>query len=71
MAEIRIDDRVEIHTGTAGTYWGYVTAITDNTVTLDDVAPDGKPAEAAIGDVKRVVFHGRRPAGHIGRWEGR
>lgn len=66
ISDLDIDDRVEVYTPTAGTYWGYVTVVHEDSVTLDDVAPAGRPTTARAETITRRVFRGRRPAGHVG-----
>ncbi|GGM52259.1 hypothetical protein ACFFX1_55665 [Dactylosporangium sucinum] len=68
--DVGVDDRVEVYTPGTGTYWGYVVSIDSSEITLDDVSPAGKPAIVDASTIVRRVFHGRRPEGHVGRWEG-
>jgi hypothetical protein len=68
--DVEVDDRVEVYTPGTGTYWGYVVSVDGTEITLDDVAPEGGPAVVDASTIVRRVFHGRCPAGHVGRWEG-
>lgn len=70
--DIAIDDRVEVYTPNTGTYWGYVTDINGTEVTLDEIGPAGMdvPLVVDASVIVKVMFHGRRPEGHVGRWEG-
>ncbi len=55
-----------------GNYWGYVTAVNGSEVTLDGIGP-ANPKYPAVVDasvIRRRVFHGRRPEGHVGLWTG-
>src|SRR5262245_55374638 len=68
---LAVDDRVEIYLPRTGSYWGYITAVNADTVDLDDIAPaNGQPSTVGIEAVRRIVHHGRRPEGHVGRWDG-
>jgi len=70
--DLAVDDRIEVYLPSTGTFWGYITAVNADTVNLDDIAPiDGdQPTRVGIEAIQRRVFRGRRPAGHVGRWEG-
>lgn len=70
--DIEIDDRVEVYDPMVGNYWGYVTGVDGSKVTLDDIGPADRsyPTVVDASVIRKRVFHGRRPEGHVGRWEG-
>lgn len=41
LDDLSVGARVEIYTTSTGTYWGNITAIHDDSVDLDNLAPDG------------------------------
>lgn len=72
LDDLRIGDRLEIYTPSVGTYWGFLTAIGDLTVDLDDIAPDGpshKPGRerASKRDIVRRVDGVRKIDGVVVR----
>lgn len=58
ITDLSVGDRIEVYTPSTGTYWGFITAIGDDHVTLEDIAPDPRGKDltrAAVADVVRKV----------------
>jgi hypothetical protein len=57
LNRIQVNDRIEIYTPATGTYWGYVTAVGEYAVEVDDISPakPNAPTRVLAENVVRVV----------------
>lgn len=55
ITNLSVGDRIEIYTPSSGTYWGFITAIGADHVTLEDISPDPRGKDLTCRGTRESV----------------